>query len=205
MGEFSHEERVSGSFHATLLVIDTLAAQALRARGCPYCVAGPLHAANWPRKVRGLGEASERAGQYDTRLGLCCGREGCRRRTTPPSVRFGGRRVYAFVVFVLASAAMNEASESATGGRMDISDFRVPVSTLSRWSRFWRTDFAHHPWFVQLSACMESPLDKTRLPRALLERFSASRYSALESTLRLIAPWTTATAAFEISRVVMAR
>jgi hypothetical protein len=37
-------------------------------------------------------------------LSLCCSRDGCRRRMTPPSVRFLGRRVYLGAVLVLVSA-----------------------------------------------------------------------------------------------------
>lgn len=55
--------------------------------GCPRC-GGRLHRADWPRKPRGLPEGIAATGSI--RLGLCCAEEGCRRRTTPPSLRFPG-------------------------------------------------------------------------------------------------------------------
>src|SRR3989304_4273818 len=62
---------------------------------------GRLHRAHYPRKPRG-GPAELEPGQ-ERRLSFCCAREGCRRRTTPPSLRFLGRRVYFGPVFVLVT------------------------------------------------------------------------------------------------------
>lgn len=41
---------------------------------------------------------------YRKRLSFCCARPGCRRRVTPPSVRFLGRRLYVAAVVVLVTA-----------------------------------------------------------------------------------------------------
>ena len=38
------------------------------------------------------------------RLSFCCDREGCRKRVTPPSVRFLGRKVYLAAVMILINA-----------------------------------------------------------------------------------------------------
>ena len=70
------------NFHAWLLAVDTQAAQQMRLQGCPRC-AGPLYAAHYERKTRGLGPEALKAGRYELRLSLCCGREGCRARATP--------------------------------------------------------------------------------------------------------------------------
>ncbi|WP_106089607.1 hypothetical protein [Enhygromyxa salina] len=69
------------SLYIHLLRIDADLYAEARARGCPHCGA-PLHAAHYPRKPRG-GPAELPPG-YDLRLSLCCSRDGCRRRTTPP-------------------------------------------------------------------------------------------------------------------------
>src|SRR3984893_16426162 len=61
-----------------------------------------LHSARFRRKPRGgpagLGEA------YDQRLSFCCASDLCRKRMTPPSFRFFGRKVYLGAVVVLVSA-----------------------------------------------------------------------------------------------------
>ncbi|MFH1269216.1 MAG: hypothetical protein ABIK89_26095 [Planctomycetota bacterium] len=63
----------------------------------PRC-SGPLHQANYPRKPRG--EESDARPVW--RLSFCCGVEGCRKRTTPRSLRFFGRKVYLGLTFVIA-------------------------------------------------------------------------------------------------------
>lgn len=83
-----------------------------------YC-GGALHRANYPRKVRGLppgASAGDGAGGPgpELRLSFCCAREGCRKRHTPASLRFLGRRVYAGVVLVLVMAPAARRSAPAT-------------------------------------------------------------------------------------------
>ena len=73
------------AFFSLLLKIDRATADELRQKGCPEC-GGPLHWANYARSPRGV--PSECGTEHLTRLSLCCGREGCRKRLTPPSVRF---------------------------------------------------------------------------------------------------------------------
>jgi len=50
---------------------------------CPPC---------YPRKPRGIPFVPEES--YEYRLRFCCAEDGCRRRITPPSVRFFGRKVF---------------------------------------------------------------------------------------------------------------
>lgn len=72
----------------------------LRAGGC-RC-GGRLHSARYPRKPRG--GPADLSASYEWRWSFCCAVDGCRRRVTPPSVRYLGRRVYLGVVVVLATA-----------------------------------------------------------------------------------------------------
>jgi len=108
-----HEAAGEFNFHAWLLALDTQAAQQTRLQGCLRC-AGPLYAAHYARKPRGLGPDALKAGRYEVRLSLCCGREGCRARATPPSVRFLGRRVYAAVAVLVLSLCEALASLAAS-------------------------------------------------------------------------------------------
>lgn len=89
------------SFWRLLTDIDHQTAGEVQAIGCP-CGAH-LHSARYPRKPRGVprtlfGE------EYVTRLSFCCNRHACRRRCTPFSVRYPGRRVYLGVMVTLATA-----------------------------------------------------------------------------------------------------
>lgn len=79
--------------------MDQEIANEVQQNGCAHCGA-TLHVACYPRKPRGcaLDESCK------IRLSFCCASDGCRRRCTPPSVRFLGRKVYlgAMVVLVMA-------------------------------------------------------------------------------------------------------
>src|SRR5271157_1216306 len=90
-------------FHEQLLVFDRDLAGCVRAARCRIC-GGALHSAPYDRKPRGgpagLGQ------EYAERFSFCCAVDGCRKRATPPSLRFLGRHVYLATVVTLISALM---------------------------------------------------------------------------------------------------
>ena len=90
-------------FHEQLLVFDRDLAAAARAARCRIC-GGALHSAPYDRKPRGgpagLGQ------EYAERFSFCCAVDGCRKRATPPSLRFLGRKVYLATVVTLISAML---------------------------------------------------------------------------------------------------
>lgn len=157
------------TFYATLAQFDDDLAVEVHARGCPC--GGRLHRADYPRKPRGgpadLGPA------YDRRHSFCCDREGCRRRATPPSLRFLGRRVYLGVVVVLGSIM----AHGLTGARLtklrDALGGSLSVRTLRRWRIWWRDAFPASPFWRQARGRFAPPVDRDRLPATLLQRFRA--------------------------------
>ena len=102
------------------------------AGGCLVC-GGPLHRGDFDRKPRG-GLVARAGEEFVRRFSLCCGREGCRKRATPPSLRFLGRRVYLGAVVILASIVA-QALGSAGGVRAATG---VPARTTDRWLAWWR-------------------------------------------------------------------
>src|ERR1700726_3419348 len=61
-----------------------------------------------PHYSRGHINRKPRGGpQWDRRYSFCCAEEDCRRRLTPESVRFLGRRVYAGLVVVLMATMIH--------------------------------------------------------------------------------------------------
>lgn len=88
-------------FHQLLLQFDDDLATSTRADGCRSC-AGTLHSAYYRRKPRGAPRGLEP--QYSERASFCCAVHGCRKRSTPPSLRFLGRKVYLATMVVLVSA-----------------------------------------------------------------------------------------------------
>ncbi len=95
-----HDLPATATFWAFLFTIDKDLAETARKKGC-RC-GGHLHCAHYPRKPRGTPEQLTEA--QCVRLSFCCDRDGCRKRVTPPSVRFLGRKVYLGAVVVLVSA-----------------------------------------------------------------------------------------------------
>jgi len=144
---------------------DRQIAQAVAAQGCRHC-GGPLHQGNYERKPRGAQIAG--AGEaFTVRHSLCCGREGCRRRALPPSLRFLGRRVYLEAVVLLATVqamalkTLRRARE-VTG---------VPARTLRRWHGWWTEVLPGSAVWTQLRARFVPPPPAEReLPRSLIER-----------------------------------
>ena len=83
------------SLFRLLRTIDSDLAQKTRQQRCPYC-GGHLHHSNYARKPRGGPTTIPE--EYLIRESLCCGREGCRKRTLPPSCLFMGRRVSGLLI-----------------------------------------------------------------------------------------------------------
>jgi len=87
-------------FYEFLFKIDQDIAHRVQARGCSC--GGVLHSARYPRKPGGVRCFLDVT--YATRLRFRCAGDGRRRRSTLPSVRFLGRKVYLGDIVVLISA-----------------------------------------------------------------------------------------------------
>ena len=172
-------------FFSRLKEIDEEIARRVAAAGCPRC-GGPLHRSDYDRKPRG-GLLAEAGATCVRRLSLCCGREGCRQRATPPSVRFLGRRFYLGAVVVVASAlALRLRRASAVWAATEI-----PARTLKRWARWWRVELPSTSFFIALQGLLVPPVDPARLPCSLVERLGGAAAEQLTAALRLLAPVTT--------------
>ena len=130
-------------FHEQLLQFDRDIAAGARAAGCTTC-GGVLHSARFQRKPRGgPGGLSEAFGQ---RFSFCCAVDGCRKRTTPASLRFLGRKVYLATVVTLISAMREpEQAKRWVFGRFLITQFDGSArGTLAK--RAQRVLFGCIPW-----------------------------------------------------------
>ena len=162
---------------------EDLAAQ-IRAARCPVC-GGRLDRADYTRKPRGG------PGGHDRRPSLCCAVEGCRKRATPPSVRFLGRKVYLGAMVVLATAMQ----QGVTPPRLLHLQELLGVSrrTLRRWRVWWAEIFGRSPFWRSAQGRLARPVERDRLPLALLEAmgWAVDRRETLIRLLRFIAPITT--------------
>ncbi len=172
-------------FFEGLRAIDEAIVERAAQEPCREC-GGPLYRGDHPRKPRG-GLLAVAAEAFGRRFNLCCGREGCRRRAMPPSVRFLGRRVYVGAVVVVASAiALTTIAASAA-----VRATGVPARTTRRWLRWWRGPFTASAPFVELSARLVPAPERRRLPLSLLDRLAGESTTPVAKLLGWLAPITT--------------
>jgi hypothetical protein len=190
--------RLNEEYFERLMAWDEELARRVAAARCPHC-GGPLHRANYERKPRGglLAEAGE---AFRLRHSLCCGWEGCRRRSLPPSLRFLGRRVYLEAVVLLATMVVQLAALM----RNACAHTAVPRRTLRRWQTWWRESLpGSRTWVEAAARFAPPPPDDSRLPQSLVERLdrdlavgdaAAGLVDVCLLAARLLAPSTTSIA-----------
>jgi hypothetical protein len=179
----SHNWIADTNFFHLLDAEDARTAAAVQAARCPGC-GSRLDQANYPRKPRGggVGGAGE---SFDRRRSFCCCREGCRRRQTPASLMFLGRRVYLGVaVVMMAWRSVVTAAGPASVSRR----------TLRRWLWWFTVELPVTDWFTAIRARLSPAMEPSdRLPGAVIERLLAHHEMAAAITLmlRLMAPLST--------------
>jgi hypothetical protein len=160
-----HDLPRGASFWTFLFSIDRDLAESRRQKACPC--GGRLHSANYPRKPRGGGD--DLPEQYGSRLSFCCDRDGCRKRATPPSVRFLGRKVYLGAVVVLVAAMRHGPSPRRVRGLSQL--FGADRRTIARWQVFWREQFPQTAFWKVARGRFVPPVEIASLPLSLLETF----------------------------------
>jgi hypothetical protein len=172
----------SVQFFKILFDLDFQHAQASAAQNCSHCQA-PLHRADYPRKPRGGPSSLPKS--LKRRFSFCCSRDGCRKRHTPASVRFLGRRVYFTVAFVLLATLAHGLNPRRLKALRLVLD--VDRRTLQRWRDFWSDKFLQTPFWIDLRARFSPPLDETRLPISWFKRIEASGPFRMLALLRTLA------------------
>jgi len=169
------------SFHDLLLAFD----RDLAGAGCARC-GGVLHSAFYWRKPRG--RACRVGPAHDRRFSFCCAVDGCRRRATPPSLRFLGRKVYLAAIVVLASMMRHGMTEPRL--RQLTAAVGVDRRTVARWQVWWREVFTASAFWQAARASFMPPVDHAGLPATLMARFRGDGANQLMALLRFISPVT---------------
>jgi hypothetical protein len=181
-----HDLLHSRSFWSFLTSIDRDLAERTRRNACSC--GGRLHCSNYPRAPRGgPGDLPE---EYRYRFSFCCDRDGCRKRATPPSVRFLGRKVYLGAVVILISAMRQG---PAPWRARELSRlFDVDAATIARWQTFWRDQFPQTPFWKIARARLVPVFEIVALPRSILEAFLCShdQHQGRAYLLRFLSPIT---------------
>ena len=174
-------------FYELLLKFDEdLAAETKRGR-CRVC-GGRLDSEPYPRKPR-VPPTIQLPEQYDSRFSYSCAVRTCRKRHTPASTRFLGRRIYLGVIVVLATA-MQQGPAPWRMRRLR-EEFGMSPQTLERWRVWWREAFVESAFWKAAKAAFSPPADEASAPRSLLERFGGDELDQLTGLLRFLAPLST--------------
>ena len=160
-----HELPSGASLWPFLLTIDRELAEAARRQGCSC--GGRLHRADFPRTPRG--QPDPLPDEYSRRFSFCCDRDGCRKRTTPASVRFLGRKVYLAAIVVLVSAMRQGPSPRRVRELSKL--FGADRRTIARWQVFWREQFPQTPFWKVARGGFAAAIEAASLPSKLLEVF----------------------------------
>jgi hypothetical protein len=174
-------------FHRILWQLDEQSAREVKSQGCHRgnC-RGALHSARYLRKPRGIAGVLD--GCECWRLSFCCAKDGCRGRTTPPSLRFLGPKVYLAGVITVITAMRCGASPA----RMQRLKALVGVSrqTVVRWQRWWREVLPQSVFWRAACGTFRSVIRISELPVSLLEQFSGGVEERLLRLLSFLAPLT---------------
>jgi hypothetical protein len=109
-----------------LLAADRASAEKFRGRPCEFCKEGTLHRSNFERKPLGHPSHVPLPEGFLIRDSFCCSKDSCRKRTTPPSMRFLGPKAYLSAIIIAVCA-----------GLVPIRSVGVSRRTIGRWRSFW--------------------------------------------------------------------
>ena len=153
-------------------------------RGCEHCEA-VLHRADFTRKPRGVQGGSS----WDRRFSFCCSRDGCRKRHTPPSVRFLGRKVYTAVTVVLVSAMMHGPNEQRLKRLQQA--FGIDRRTLTHWRQWWTEIFVQCVFWKSERGRFKGQMARAQMPLSLVQAFGAQQMDGMVRLMKFLSPITT--------------
>ena len=167
-------------FFSLLVQIDAELATLMHGAPCRWC-GDVLHRANYPRKPRACPE--EVLADFESRLSFCCNL--CRKRSTPESVRFLGRRVYV----ALAVLVVPQRRTTLSAGAVQLCDsLNVPPRTIARWRQWWSQLFPTTSLWAAACARFMPPVDTSQLPSSLIERFTGAQADKALHLLAFLKP-----------------
>jgi hypothetical protein len=109
---------------------------------CRHCKSKALSWSNYNRKPRGLPKelSQDTLDKYRYRFSFIC--RPCRLRTTPPSVRFMGRKVYTALSILWISLACEQGISPPLHDLRILMESCLSQQTIERWMRWWQ----HNVW-----------------------------------------------------------
>ena len=187
-----HSQLTDAIFYNSLLALDRIIAEQVKQSGCLFCH-GNLHQSHYPRKPRGVPEGTH--SDYPIRFSYCCGTDGCRKRFTPPSMRFLSRKVYSSVIIFLVFPLKSKTDELKVEKLNLLLGTSLSVETVRRWRNFWVKEVSQsHTW---KRSAFSHGMAQT-LPASLLAKFQQILNPPLEMALKWILPLTAGVPLFDV-------
>jgi hypothetical protein len=175
--------------HQLLEKVDADLAREACQKGCLYCD-GKLHRADFDRKPRG-------GPRWERRYSFCCAQADCRRRRTPESVRFLGRRVYAGLVVVLITVIIHGLKPARVRRLREA--LQIDSRTVKRWRQWWLDKFVRSSFWKAARARFMPPVCEQTLPLSLWLSFGLGGRDRLVAVLEFLRPITTPAAWKELA------
>lgn len=173
---------VNASFYHQLVDLDRIIADQAKASGCPCH--GTYHQSNYARKPRGIPAGVGPCASL--RFSFCCSREGCRKRLTPPSLRFLGRKVYSSAVILLIFKLKAHTNEQRVEALNNLLRTNLSVETIRRWRRFWTVKLPANPLWQRHHLAFYP--GASRLPESLFDLTQGEASDRVIHLLRLLLP-----------------
>ena len=187
-----HSLLIDAIFYNSLLALDRLIAEQVRQFGCLFCH-GNLHQSHYLRKPRGVPDGTH--SDYPIRFSFCCGTEGCRKRFTPPSMRFLSRKVYSSTLIFLVFMLKSKTDELKVEELNLLLGTSLSVETVRRWRNFWVREVSQsRTW----KSAAFSHVMAQALPVSLLDVFQQDLNISLKSTLKWMLPLTAGVHLFDV-------
>lgn len=187
-----HSLLADATFYNSLIALDRIIAEQVKQSGCLFCHSN-LHQSHYPRKPRGVPEGTH--SDYPFRFSYCCGQEGCRKRFTPPSMRFLSRKVYSSVIIFLVFLLKSKTDELKVDELNLLLGTSLSVETVRRWRNFWVKEVSQsHTW---KRAAFSHGMAQT-LPASLLAQFQQVLNSSLKMALKWMLPLTAGVNLFDV-------
>lgn len=169
---------LEATFWLLLSKIDEKIARFYHQIPCIYCTK-KMYWGNYPRKPRGIPSIAEDF--FAFRYSHCC--SGCRKRRTPPSARFLGRRVYVAIFVMMFFYPDTDDDHSELLNSMSIGmDLMTPV----RWSAWWSIDIPVSCIWKKICGPLGVNTNNEFLPHFISHQFANNNINAEEALLALL-------------------
>ena len=170
----------------SLCQLDFEYAQKYKSQGSPCCGAA-LHVSNFKRNPRGIGvdiledlEGYEL--EWELRYSFCCSK--CRKRFTPASFRFLGRKHYwGWLLLIQCALAGGVFAQQQLKKKLQAYQIGLDQRTLERWLAWWESVVGNSPFWKSFKGRFMAPIDPKYIPAGLLCRIFERAKEDLQMTL----------------------